>query len=121
MNEIQDRLAEVYALHDAMVARINDECQLSDSLLAQVMNDPEVMDKTKLLSESLQALESAQSDAKDVDVDNPGKEGYVLIFDLMTAWNANFRATRDLLQAESTIYEAHGCDMPPLPEWLADL
>ena len=117
---LQVRLAEVYAHYDSAVARI-DECGLQDSVLDQATNDPDVMSGLNQQWEAQQSVVSAQSNVKGIDLDNPGKEGYVLLFDLVLAWNDYFRATRDLLEAEGRVYEAHGCAMPPSPDWLTAL
>ena len=103
-----------------MVAVI-DACGIPDSVLDQAGNHPDVVDALNRQIETQQVVVSLQAELRTIDVDNPGEEGYTLLFSFLHAYNEYFRATRELWVAETSIYEMHGCAMPAIPDWIAAL
>ena len=89
------RVAQVYTFYDSVVAVI-DACGIPDSVLDQAGNHPDVVDALNRQIETQQVVVSLQAELRTIDVDNPGEEGYTLLFSFLHAYNEYFRATREL-------------------------
>ena len=114
------RGAEVYAHYDLVINLIV-ECGLPESVLDQVESDPDILAGVDLQMNAYQVLIEVQAEARTVDFDNPGAEGYETLFRLLSAYNEYYRTNRELLTIEKAIYESHDCPMPPNPDWMAAL
>ena len=97
------------------------ECRIPNSVLDQAAIHPDVVAGLGRQMEQQQVLISLQAQVRNIDTDNPGPEGYNLLFQFIHAYNEYYRATRELFEAELAIYVAWGCPMPDIPDWLTAL